>query len=958
MYFQVLVCVLILLTVFRLSVDAQENLRSANSGPELRAGPVTDAERRFWSFQPIDGQAPPNIQDESWGNNTIDQFVRAGHQQGGLTPSRPASRRELLRRTTFNLTGLPPTPREMKAFLANDASDAFGREVDRLLESPAYGERAARLWLDVVRYADTAGETGDYPIPEAYLYRNYVIDAFNSDKPYDDFVREQLAGDLLARDLVAGRDAFSDETLERYQELVTATGFIAISRRFGFDPQNYHHLTIQDTIDTLGQSVLGLAIGCARCHDHKFDPVDREDYYAWYGIFESTKYAFPGGEQTKRPADFIPAVPSSIATAKRTAWQTQRDEKEQSRKALVARREQVNQALSNAGGNVAFYLQVRQHLLSDYQRDIDGYSGFHVFRPPEASLPIVGANTNDTQIKIPGTVRSRGIVVHPDQEFGVAITWCSPVTGRVSVDGRVADAHDAGDSVQWYLDLFRSDSMVNVAQGDVATGTSQTIDGADSRLESIDVHKGDFLQLSIFPKSDIGADLTAVEIRIEDVTKPLSNRCWDVSEDVFLALYNGQNPQEDVHGNSSVWYLHRIPATRGADWSKIVDPSEDDANSGAISIETASRLLAENKELAGQIDRLAAEVKELDQTQPYPVVFGVEEGPGKNARVHIRGEHKRLGEEIARRHLALFGGTRIASDERGSGRRQLAQWLTNPDNPLTARVMVNRIWQQHFGRGIVETANDFGVRGTRPSHPKLLDWLATRFVESDWSVKAMHRLIMNSQTYRMSSDFQAEFAESDPDNNLLWRFGRRRLSAEEIRDAMLTVGGNLDRSSMDEPHPFPPVAEWGFSQHAPFYGLYPSNRRSIYLMTQRLKRHPYLALFDGADPNVSTATRVLTTVPTQALFMMNSPFVVQQAEGLAQKLILRHESQAARIQWAFELALSRPANAEEVSDCLEFLRNYRATLGDEQKNNNQTELAVWTGLSRTLLTRNEFLFLD
>ena len=267
----------------------------------IRTGPILSEDRQFWSFRPLAHAAPPDVRDRSWPRTPVDRFILARLERESLRPAAAADRRTLIRRVTFDLTGLPPSPAEVEAFVADRSSGAYSKVVDRLLASPSYGERWGRHWLDVVRYADTAGETADFPVREAYRYRNYVIASFNADKPYDQFLREQIAGDLYAKDAPP----------ERYEDLETATGFIAISRRFGFDPENYQHLTIQDTIDTLGQAVLGLSLGCARCHNHKFDPVTTADYYALYGIFDSTRYAFPGSEEKKRPRDFIPAVPRS-----------------------------------------------------------------------------------------------------------------------------------------------------------------------------------------------------------------------------------------------------------------------------------------------------------------------------------------------------------------------------------------------------------------------------------------------------------------------------------------------------------------------------------------------------------------------------------------------------------------------------------------------------------------------
>ncbi|MCA9074767.1 MAG: DUF1553 domain-containing protein [Planctomycetaceae bacterium] len=671
------------------------------SGPTLRGGPITDAERDFWSFQPITDPTPPNV-DGSDMLNDIDRFVLARLEESGLDPMPPATRQQWIRRATFDLTGLPPTPAEVREFVDDPSEDASAKVIDRLLNSSAYGERWGRHWLDVIRYADTAGETADYPTPLSYKYRNWVIDAFNADMPYDEFVRQQIAGDIYALQLVERakktEDAsLDDEVRRQYRDMLTATGFIAISRRFGFDVENYHHLTIQDTIDVIGQSMLGLTLGCARCHDHKYDPVNMTDYYAWYGIFESTRYSFPGSEEKKRPYDLYPSVP-------------------------------------------------------------------------------------------------------PDE----------------------------------YAEL----------------------------------------------ESQFNAEVATLDEQIEQLEKP----------------------DEDL--------------TKQRDELKKVGP------------------LPAEQRIYGAIE----------QEQPT------------NSHIQLRGEKTRLGDEVPRRNLDILGGDPV-DEGAGSGRLQMAEWLTRDDNPLLARVMVNRIWQQHFGRGLVGTENDFGARGERPSHPELLDWLASRFKESGFSIKAMHRLIMNSAAYQRSSEYDKTAADVDPDAHLIWRFNRRRLSAEEIRDAMLFVSGNLDRTRGGA-HPFPPVDSWGFTQHNPYYGVYPTNRRSIYLMQQRLKRHPFLGLFDGADANVSTAHRSLTTVPTQALFLMNNKFVHEQSASLATRLLAESDDESTRIDAALQIAFGRVPIEAERQESHSFLTTYREALEESAASPTNTELTSWAAFARTLLTRNDFLFVD
>ena len=595
---------------------------------------ITPAQRHFWAFQPVKDSAPPAVKDSSWPLTPIDRFILSKLESKGLQPAGVADRRTLIRRATFDLIGLPPTPEEIEAFLADQSSAAWEKVIDRLLASPHYGERWGRHWLDVVHYADTAGETADFPVPEAYRYRNYVIDAFNADKPYDEFVREQVAGDLLA----------AEGPPEKRAERTIATGFIAVARRFGFDPQNYHHLTIEDTIDTLGKTVLGLTVSCARCHDHKFDPISRGDYYALYGIFDSTRYPFPGSEEKNRPRDLVPLGPNERA-------------------------------------------------------------------------------------------------------------------------------------------------------------------------------------------------------------------------------------------------------------------------------------------------------------------YALADGKGKDARIHLRGDPKQPGPEVPRHFLEILGGAELPPDTKGSGRLELARWLTDPQNPLTARVMVNRVWQHHFGRGLVRTPNNFGRQGQPPTHPELLDYLAARFVAEGWSIKALHRHIMFSRVYQLASTMDEKNAALDPGNDCQWHFERHRLDAESIRDALLATGGSLDRSR-GGPHPFPPEKSWGFTQHNPFQAVYPTSRRSVYLMTQRIRRHPFLALFDGPDPNSSTAQRGVTTVPTQALFFLNNPFVHEQADRFAQRLLAEPGDDSRRIERAYRLALGRPPTDGERREAVEYLREAAPTPGAERTRQ------AWAGLARVLFASNEFIYVD
>jgi hypothetical protein len=656
---------------------------------------------RHWAFERIKAAEPP-FDPAGWSRRPIDRFVAARRAAAGLQPLRAAEKRTLIRRVNFDLIGLPPTPAEVADFVGDDAPDAYTRVVERLLASPRYGERWGRHWMDVVRYADTAGDNADYPVPEAAKFRDYIIDSFNHDKPYDQFIREQLAGDVLAR-----RGAAAG-----YAESVIATGFLALSRRYATGPYELWHLTLEDTIDATGRTFLGLTLRCARCHDHKFDPVSQRDYYALYGTFASTSFPYAGSEE----------------------------------------------------------LQSKKF-------------------PRMNFVPLVEPAQAEPKLK--------------------------------SYHERLAE-----------------------------------LDRASKALE---------------PKTEPDAQRRLGELRTE--------------------------------------------------WTRL---------------------------------------KRASLPPDLPGSYAVTEGKPADAALQRRGEPENPGSVVPRgvpRFAFLDGEPPPAVAGESSGRLELAQWLTHPSNPLTARVMVNRIWQHHFGRGIVGTPSNFGIRGEPPTHPELLDWLAARFVSSGWSVKVIHREIVLSETYRLSSELDAASAAIDPEDRWFWRFPRHRLEAEAIRDAMLAISGELEERRGGS-HPFPPIETWHWTQHDPFKAVYATKRRSVYLMTQRLVKHPFLALFDGPDTNVSTDVRARSTVPLQALYLRNNPFVQHQSAAFAGRLLAASNAAAQRLELAFRLAWGRAPDPDERARALRFLDETQTALASLGAAGDSRELDAWASLAKVILTANEFLYID
>jgi hypothetical protein len=887
-----------------------------------------ESARKHWSFQPLEKPPIPTQEGQAPDLTGLDHFVRAGQAEQGLHPNKPADRTTLIRRVTFDLTGLPPTPEEITAFLDDPAStaEAFAKVTTRLLDSPAYGERWGRHWLDVARYADTAGDGADYPVREAIKYRDWVVRAFNADQPFDEFLREQIAGDILAK----------EGPPERFADRVTATGFLAIGKRYGYKPSpDYQHLDFADVIDSVGRSVLGLSIGCARCHDHKYDPVSAADYYALYGIFQSSKWAFPGGEEQKRPSDF-PALVEADAAAKGDAVKAAELARIDAEIAgIKARRASLN-GLAFAGGiDLGFESQVLDKGLAE---------------PWLASGPntvTAGAQSPFAHIHPVGT---RGVRLGTGAAHdGVRHVFEAPLRATAgkqihfTVDFRTMVPVEQSGAYRFYLGrgVVQSQATeISVTATEIAIRNGETWD-VIRKLEP-----GTWYTLRITLDPD-RKTLSGAVGTVEDLTtfdgKALG-AAWDGVIDTFICDGIGH-----VTGAVPTRDLDNI----GLQEANFAPPGSGPVTAPTPPADLSDRVKALDNALAEATKaREAAAAKEY-----YPVAYGVSEGAPLNAKIQLRGEPEKTGDEVPRRFLQILGGDVVSPEGAGSGRLDLANWLTRPSNPLTARVFVNRVWNWHFGQGLVPTPSDFGLRGEAPSHPALLDWLTTEFIASGWSVKALHRLILESQTYQAASDDDPENLLLDPGNRWLWRFARRPLDAEAIRDAMLAVSGRLDRS-VPGVHPFPPVQTWAFTIHQPFHEVYDSDHRSLYLMVQRNRRHPFLALFDAADPNQSVPQRLPTITPTQTLFLMNSPFVRQQSQAFARRMIESSGDERERIRFAFVTAQGRPPSATEAGESLAFLDNYRAKFaGTEQPSGDPGE-AAWVALGRVLLTSNAFLYVD
>ncbi len=897
---------------------------------------------KWWAFQPVQNPELPVV-DADWMQSPIDRFIRRRQLEAQISPNAIADKRTLLRRATLDLTGLPPTLEEIHEFESDHSKDAFDKVIDRLLQAPAYGERWGRHWLDVARYADTAGDGADYPVREAYRYRDWVIDAFRRDLPINQFLQQQIAGDLMAMEPPVSSNS------SQYADHITATGFLAIGKRYGYAPNpDYQHLDFADVIDSVGRSMLGLSIGCARCHDHKYDPITMSDYYAWYGIMQSTKWSFPGGEEHKRPAHFPPLVPPAEAIR----LQKIHEEKLASLDNQIGEVKQSRLALNpnfRAGG-----------IDLDFEQQTPGTA------PANAWLSS-GPNTVLAEAQSPYTdthpLGSRGVRIGTGKpNDGVRYVFEMPVQREpvkrekekkiyFNIDFRAHSEEGKEGAFRFYLGrgVIAStalDCSATSKEFAVKNGTKWDV------VSKLEPGRWYSLHLTLEPDSKTySGQLVSGDVVASFEQKALQE-AWDGVIDTFIcdALGHVEGPAPSHDLDNIGLSKNPLMSTKGS------GPTDENISPQIISqdgaeVEKQLALLDQRlKELQAERDRQAAQF-------PYDVAYGVSEGKPVDVAIQKRGEPDKLGEVVSRRSLEILGATPVANGDKESGRRSLATWISSDTNPLTARVFVNRVWKWHFGDGLVATPSDFGTRGAPPTHPELLDWLTNDFIKSGWSLKRLHRMIMTSRVYQLSSVNSSQGSAVDPDNRMYWKFKSRALEAEVVRDVMLALSGRL-QSYRPAPHPFPDVNTWGFTIHNPFHAVYESEQRSVYLMIQRNRRHPYLSLFDGADPNQSTDGRVGTVTPNQSLYLMNSEFMHQQADAFAKRIQLAGKDDASRVAFAIEYATGMRPDDKEILEGVEFIGNSRQMYNRNGLASDGSSDLAWNSLARVLLSSNSILYIE
>jgi len=830
--------------------------------------------QEHWAFQKPKAAAPPNVSDSAWAKHPVDAFIRAKLDQAKLTPAAPAAKAALLRRITYDLTGLPPSPSDVEAFLSDASPKAYENVVDRLLASPRFGEKWARHWLDVVRYADTNSFERDGPKPNAWRYRDYVIRAFNSDKPYDRFVMEQLAGDELPD---GGNDG------------LIATGYYRLGL---WDDEPADRLLAQydvfdDIITTTGQGFLGLTINCARCHDHKIDPIPAREYYSFVAFFQNlTPNGYPS-PQTEQPI-FTDAAARATYDA---AVEDHRKKIDDTQAQLTAIEREFREKLA-------------RNDTTPEAPDLDDVE-YKFYRDTWNQLP----NFDDLK---PETVakaeRPYFDISTATREFSFGFVF----TGDLKVP---ADAE--------YTFLLDSDD-----------GSRLSIDG-----EQILLHDG-----------------------IHGVGDPKSAK-------VSLKAGRRKIRVDYFQGPSGDKGLYLSWSGPGFTQRHLSAPSEKGRNARRRDLVAAMK--ESGRELLGkaryeEYQQLTKQQEELRRNPPATdkALCVTEHGPNApETFIFRRGNPQSPGDKVVPAFLSSLGGGQATVPTpspvaKSSGRRlALAQWIASPDNPQTARVMVNRIWQHLFGRGIVRSPNNFGLLGDRPTHPELLDWLAIRFMDEGWHVKSLIKLIVLSNTYQMSSEANTAALEKDPLNNLFWRHDMRRLNAEELRDSILAVSGNLSLKQFG-PGIFPEISEEvkaGQSKPGEGWGRSSPDdaaRRSIYVFVKRSLPLPMLSDFDFPDTDTSCAARFATTPPTQALGMLNGKFMNDQAVVFADRLKKDvPEDLTAQIQRAYFLTTGHVADEAVVQ------RGRQLIEAMQQKHQVTADRAL-TLFCLMTLNLNEFLYLD
>ena len=961
------------------------------------------------------------MENRAWVQSPIDAFVLAKLEAAGLEPAKPAARRDLLRRVTVNLTGLLPTPEELRAFETDTSPQAWANAVERLLASPRYGERWGRHWLDVARYGDSNGGDENKYFPNANKYRDYVVDAFNRDQSFSEFVQEQIAGDLMP----------ADEDPESARRRIIATGFLVIGTKILAepDPRKMELDIIDEQIDTIGKAFMGLSIGCARCHDHKFDPISTKSYYSMAGIFKST-YTM---EHYNIVADWHER---EVGTAtEMAALKNARDESAQLKKAnetisrearealgvrvqqdtakyllganeVIARRRMIGEpeplgpvAMERLAKGRGLLFEAEDFDRGNVSVDRDNYGkeigiisdpgGQKNFAEYDIELPFTG----NYQIELryaalharPGQLLIDGQVVQPEAVSKTTGGWM-PEHQKWVVEGVFrlkAGKHVLriqSEPLMSHIDkvliieapLPKTNAVADADEGWAPRDLNQiaaeeglvpvVLKNWADRLTRAE-QEGDplfhvWLEYAKLPRLTFRTEAKRLANDIRSgVCRPPSQapgsefalvRDW-FSGFTPNSLRAVANHYRALFDEARGWE----PAKATPEQKQLVEFVKDAKGPFALpeGIE-GSFAEASLTQLKTNRERLA----KIASTMPkLPTAMAVEDRKIEDLAVHIRGDYLTLGETAPRGVPMPFDfGERHRVDDKTSGRLQLARWLTDDEHPMTARVIANRVWHWHFGNGLVRTPDDFGIRGAKPTHPELLDWLASELIRSGWSIKHLHRLILRSSAYQMSTANNARAAEADPENTLLWRMNRRRMEAEVIHDSLLQMAGRLDLQmgglaavvkTQD------PTSDELDRNNEIYRGI---TRRAIYVPVHRTHVYELFDAFDFPDPGTPTGRRNATNVATQALFFLNNDWLMQQAEALAKR---SHGGPEKRVGFLYETTLGRKPSATERASALKFVERFGQALPESlplAKREDQS----WAAFCQVLLQSNPFLYLN
>lgn len=816
----------------RSAVDPGIETRHSGASPASKADAST-SRTNHWAYQPIQKPATPAVKARAWTKNGLDHFILATLEEKGIPPARDADAAVLCRRLYLDLTGLPPTPEELDAFIRSSSSQreaATASLVDRLLASPRFGEHWARHWLDVVRFGESVTLRG-FIFKEAWRYRDYVIEAFNQDRPFDQLIREQIAGDLLPY-----------RTVEEHRRQIIATTFLGLGN-WNLEEQDKRQLdmdVVDEQLDTLGKAFLGQTLGCARCHDHKFDPIPTRDYYAMAGILKSS------------------------------------------------------QTLKHA--NVSEWIEVPLPMESDQEE-----------RLAKHEQKLAGLRQEIDALK--ASVKAKAGASGKGSMLGPAVIEAS------ALPGVVVDSAHARLVGQWKHSQYSEHYIGDGYWHDDNSGKGEKTLSFAPKLPKAGQYE---VRLAYVPAdnraTNIGVTVfhaegeTLVHIN-QQVPPPLEGRFVSLGQFRFetngfgYVLLSNEGTQGYVTADA-VQFLPAEELTLLGVKGTGIRKSEAPGTNPGLNV-----IAATTEDAQERIKVLEAQLKKQMEAGPKrPMSMGVKETdkPGDIA-IHLRGSVHTLGPVVPRGFLsAVRHGKPPAIPDNQSGRRELASWIASHENPLTARVMANRVWLWLMGEGLVRTPDNFGTTGDQPSHPALLDHLATRLVEGGWSIKSLVREIVLSRTYQLSSSEGAKAKALDPENHLLSHAHRRRLTAEQIRDAMLAISGRLKLETQGPTYPLNRAADFGFVLEEPV--------RSVYVPVFRNALPELFDVFDFAPSSMVTGRRNVSTVPTQALFLLNHPFVREQAEAAAQRLsALSTGDTSRRIDYAYRQALGRLPRPRERS---------------------------------------------